>query len=68
MGRSLIYLGQLARRMALLDEAMVAVTAREVSPTAVGDLYCTVIAERWGVVDVAGLLAQLQAGTTTSGQ
>ena len=26
------------------------------------------IAERWGVVDVAGLLAQLQAGTTASGQ
>ena len=26
------------------------------------------IAERWGVVDVAGLLAQLQAGTTASGR
>lgn len=29
--------------MALLDEAMISITAREVSPIAVGDLYCTVI-------------------------
>jgi len=42
-GRCLIYLGEIAEGVALLDEAMVAVTAREVSPIAVGDLYCTVI-------------------------
>ncbi|MGH2583690.1 MAG: DNA-binding response regulator, partial [Dehalococcoidia bacterium] len=42
-GRCLIYLGEIATGVALLDEAMVAVTAREVSPVAVGDAYCTVI-------------------------
>jgi DNA-binding CsgD family transcriptional regulator len=42
-GRCLIYMGEIAAGVALLDEAMVAVTAREVSPIAVGDLYCTVI-------------------------
>ena len=42
-GRCLIYRGEVAAGMALLDEAMVAVTAQEVSPAAVGDLYCTVI-------------------------
>lgn len=42
-GRCLIYLGQITEGVALLDEAMVAVTAGEVSPIAVGDAYCTVI-------------------------
>jgi len=42
-GRCLIYLNQVAAGMALLDEAMAAVAAQEVSPAAVGDLYCTVI-------------------------
>ena len=42
-GRCLIYLGEIVEGMALLDEAMVAITAHEVSPAAVGDLYCTVI-------------------------
>lgn len=42
-GRSLIYLGKARPGMALLDEAMVAVTADEVSPVIVGDTYCTVI-------------------------
>ena len=51
-GRCLIYLGAPAEGMALLDEAMVAVTAREVSPTAVGDLYCTVIDGCLEVFDV----------------
>ena len=42
-GRCLVYLGRVAEGIALLDEAMVAVGAREVSPVAVGDAYCTVI-------------------------
>jgi len=42
-GRCLVYLGRVAEGIALLDEAMVAVGAREVSPIAVGDAYCTVI-------------------------
>lgn len=42
-GRCLIYLGRVPEGLALLDEAMIAVGAREVSPVAVGDAYCTVI-------------------------
>src|SRR5688572_12287417 len=57
-GRCLIYVGRIEEGVALLDEAMVAVGAEEISPIAVGDAYCTVIegchelfdvhrAERW---------------------
>ncbi len=42
-GRSLIYLGEIAKGVALLDEGMVSVGAKEVSPVAAGDAYCTVI-------------------------
>lgn len=42
-GRSLVYMGEIAKGVALLDEAMVAVGAKELSPIAVGDAYCTVI-------------------------
>ena len=42
-GRSLIYLGGAEPGLALLDEAMVAVAAGEVSPVIVGDTYCSVI-------------------------
>ena len=51
-GRCLIYLGEITEGMALLDEAMVAISAREVSPIAVGDLYCTVIEGCQEVFDV----------------
>lgn len=42
-GRTLIYLGDIAEGLALLDEAMVAIEARELSPLASGDAYCSVI-------------------------
>jgi DNA-binding CsgD family transcriptional regulator len=42
-GRCLVYLGEIAKGVGLLDEAMVAVGAKELSPIAVGDAYCTVI-------------------------
>ena len=42
-GRCLIYLGEISKGVALLDEAMVAVGAKEVSPIAEGDAYRTVI-------------------------
>jgi DNA-binding CsgD family transcriptional regulator len=43
LGRCRIYLGDVAEGLRLLDEAMVAVEGREISPVAVGDAYCTVI-------------------------
>ncbi|MGD9704416.1 MAG: LuxR C-terminal-related transcriptional regulator [Acidimicrobiia bacterium] len=42
-GRMLIYLGDIAEGLALLDEGMVAIEAGESSPLATGDAYCTVI-------------------------
>ena len=42
-GRMRIYLGEIAEGMALLDEAMVSIEARELPPLATGDAYCTVI-------------------------
>jgi DNA-binding NarL/FixJ family response regulator len=42
-GRMLVYLGAVAEGVALLDEAMISVEAREISLIAVGDAYCTVI-------------------------
>ncbi len=42
-GRALIRLEKVAEGVALLDEAMTAVTAGEVSPIAAGDIYCSVI-------------------------
>jgi DNA-binding CsgD family transcriptional regulator len=51
-GRSLIRLGQVREGVALLDEAMVAVEAGDVSPMVVGDVYCSVIAGCLEVFDL----------------
>lgn len=42
-GRALIRLGHLADGVALLDEAMVAVIAGDVTPVLAGDIYCIVL-------------------------
>jgi DNA-binding CsgD family transcriptional regulator len=42
-GRMMIYLGDVVDGMALLDEAMVSIEARELSPFWTGDAYCMVI-------------------------
>jgi DNA-binding CsgD family transcriptional regulator/tetratricopeptide (TPR) repeat protein len=42
-GRALIRLGHVAAGVAMLDEAMAAVTAGDVSPVMAGDVYCSVL-------------------------
>ncbi len=51
-GRALIRLGRIAEGMALLDEVMVGVTAGEVSPMAVGEVYCGVLEACREVLDL----------------
>ncbi|MCA1831749.1 MAG: LuxR C-terminal-related transcriptional regulator [Actinobacteria bacterium] len=46
-------MGQFAEGISFLDEAMVSVGAREVSPIAVGDAYCTVIDGCQELFDIA---------------
>jgi DNA-binding NarL/FixJ family response regulator len=52
-GRMLIYLGEIAEGLALLDEAMASVEARELSPLTTGDAYCTVIDACAELLDLA---------------
>ncbi len=51
-GRVLIRKGEVARGLSLLDEAMVSVTAGDVSPMVVGGIYCSVIEACSEVFDV----------------
>jgi tetratricopeptide (TPR) repeat protein len=52
LGRVLIFRGDVAGGLRLLDEAMVAVIAGETSPVLVGDSYCTAIDACHDVFDV----------------
>lgn len=51
-GDALVALGDIRRGVALLDEAMVAVTAGDVSPIIVGIIYCSVIETCRGLFDL----------------
>ena len=51
-GRALIRLGDTEAGVALLDEAMVAITSDEVSPILAGDIYCSVIEACQEIFDI----------------
>jgi DNA-binding CsgD family transcriptional regulator len=51
-GRAVIRLGQIAEGVALLDEAMVAVIAGDVTPILAGDIYCIVLEGCQEIFDV----------------
>jgi DNA-binding CsgD family transcriptional regulator len=51
-GRALIRLGHIAQGVALLDEAMVAVIAGDVTQVVAGDIYCSVLEACQEVFDV----------------
>ena len=63
-GRTLIRQGETERGVALLDEAMVAIRAGEVSPVLAGDLYCNMIEACHEIFD----LGRAQEWTEALGQ
>jgi DNA-binding NarL/FixJ family response regulator len=50
-GRALLRMGRSTEGVALLDEAMVAVTAGELSPVVTGDVYCAVLEGCFEILD-----------------
>jgi tetratricopeptide (TPR) repeat protein len=62
-GRSLIGLGETERGVAFLDEAMVAVTADELTPIVTGIVYCTAIEAFAEIFDLRRAQAWTQALT-----
>lgn len=60
-GRALVRSGQVARGMALLDEAMVGVVAGEVAPDWAGNVYCHLMAACWELQDVRRATAWVAA-------
>ena len=52
-GRALIRLGHIAEGVALLDEAMAAVVAGDVTPLTAGDVYCSVLEGCQEILDVS---------------
>jgi DNA-binding CsgD family transcriptional regulator len=63
-GRALIRQGRVVEGMTLLDEAMVAILADEVSPPLAGDIYCSVLGACEEVFD----LRRAREWTTALGQ
>jgi len=62
-GRSLIGLGETSRGVALLDDAMVAVTSDELSPIVIGIVYCAAIEAFEEIFDIRRAQGWTQALT-----
>jgi DNA-binding CsgD family transcriptional regulator len=60
-GRALVARGRVSEGVALLDEAMVAVTAGELSPMVSGVVYCNVIAACFDMLDIQRAQAWTEA-------
>ena len=63
LGRSAIHTGRVPEGLALLDEAMVGVSAAEVSPIFAGMIYCSVIEACQELADISRMSAWTRALT-----